>query len=340
LPLEQFQDLCIARTGSAGLQARSKGEKKVASAKNSGRSNAGLKGPHYPSHSDGVAAAHEGASIMATAVRQPAVAGRFYPANAQHLRAEVETYTTVRADASAESEPRIRAMGCIVPHAGYVYSGHVAGAVYRRLDLPRRMVILCPNHTGMGEPLAIMSEGAWHTPLGDALIDEAMANQLKSRMPLLAEDQAAHRYEHALEVQLPFLQVLAPGFRFVPITVGTSNFDALSALGVVIGSVAGEAGEPVLVIASSDMNHYESDDITRVKDRRAIDRILALDPRGLYETVHQANISMCGYGPAVVMLTAAKKLGATQAELVRYATSGDVSGDRDMVVGYAGIAVY
>ena len=340
MPLEQFQDLCIARTGSAGLQARSKGEKKVASAKNSGRSNAGLKGPHYPSHSDGVAAAHEGASIMATAVRQPAVAGRFYPANAQHLRAEVETYTTVRADASAESEPRIRAMGCIVPHAGYVYSGHVAGAVYRRLDLPRRMVILCPNHTGMGEPLAIMSEGAWHTPLGDALIDEAMANQLKSRMPLLAEDQAAHRYEHALEVQLPFLQVLAPGFRFVPITVGTSNFDALSALGVVIGSVAGEAGEPVLVIASSDMNHYESDDITRVKDRRAIDRILALDPRGLYETVHQANISMCGYGPAVVMLTAAKKLGATQAELVRYATSGDVSGDRDMVVGYAGIAVY
>ena len=231
-------------------------------------------------------------------------------------------------------------MGCIVPHAGYVYSGHVAGAVYRRLDLPRRMVILCPNHTGMGEPLAIMSEGAWHTPLGDASIDEAMANQLKSRMPLLAEDQAAHRYEHALEVQLPFLQVLAPGFQFVPITVGTSNFDALSALGVVIGSVAAEAGEPVLVIASSDMNHYESDDITRVKDRRAIDQILALDPRGLYETVHQANISMCGYGPAVAMLTAAKKLGANHAELVRYATSGDVSGDRDMVVGYAGIAVY
>jgi len=277
---------------------------------------------------------------MATAVRQPAVAGRFYPANAQHLRAEVETYTTARADASARSEPRIRALGCVVPHAGYMYSGHVAGAVYRRLDLPRRLVILCPNHTGVGEPLAIMSEGSWHTPLGDVPIDEAMANELKSRMSLLAEDQEAHRYEHALEVQLPFLQVLAPGFQFVPITVGTSNFEVLSALGVVIGSVASEAGEPVLAIASSDMNHYENDDVTRVKDRRAIDQILALDPRGLYETVHQASISMCGYGPAVVMLTAAKKLGATQAELVRYATSGDVSGDRDMVVGYAGIAVY
>lgn len=277
---------------------------------------------------------------MANAIRQPAVAGRFYPANAQHLRAEVETYTTPRAEASAETELKIRAMGCIVPHAGYMYSGHVAGAVYRRLDLPRRMVILCPNHTGMGEPLAIMSEGAWHTPLGDARIDEALAGQLKVRMPLLAEDPVAHRYEHALEVQLPFLQVLSPGFQFVPITVGTGNFEALSALGVVIGSVAAEMGEPVLVIASSDMNHYESDADTRVKDRRAIDQVLALDPGGLYETVHQAKISMCGYGPAVVMLTAAKKLGANRAELIRYATSGDISGERDMVVGYAGIAVY
>ncbi len=277
---------------------------------------------------------------MATAVRQPAVAGRFYPADAQRLRAEVETFTTARADAVADSAPKIHALGCIVPHAGYIYSGHVAGAVYRRLDLPRRMVILCPNHTGMGEPLAIMSRGAWHTPLGDAVIDEEMADHLKALMPLLTEDQEAHRSEHALEVQLPFLQVLAPEFQFVPITVGTGNFEVLSALGVVIGAVAAEASEPPLVIASSDMNHYESDDITRVKDRRAIDQVLALDPRGLYEIVHEARISMCGYGPAVVMLTAARKLGATQAQLVRYATSGDVSGERDQVVGYAGIAVY
>src|SRR5271165_2141036 len=277
---------------------------------------------------------------MPTAVRQPAVAGRFYPANAQHLRAEVETYTTVPASASAAPEAKIRALGCVVPHAGYIYSGHVAGAVYGRLDLPRRYVILCPNHTGMGEPLAIMSEGLWHTPLGDASIDEELAVQLKAKLPLLSEDQEAHRYEHALEVQLPFLQVLAPGFRFVPITVGTSNFDVLSALGVVVGSATAETGEPVLIVASSDMNHYESDSMTRVKDRRAIDQLLALDPRGLYDVVHQADISMCGYGPAVVMLTAARKLGATQAELIRYATSGDVSGDRDMVVGYAGVAVY
>jgi MEMO1 family protein len=277
---------------------------------------------------------------MPTAVRQPAVAGRFYPGNAQHLRAAIETFTTTPANASAGPEPKIHALGCVVPHAGYMYSGHVAGAVYRRLELPRRYVILCPNHTGMGEPLAVMSSGAWHTPLGDASIDEGFAEQLKSRLPLLSEDPEAHRYEHALEVQLPFLQVLAPGFRFVPITVGTSNFEVLSALGVVVGSVAAEAGGPVLVVASSDMNHYESDSVTRVKDRRAIDQLLALDPRGLYDVVREADISMCGYGPAVVMLTAARKLGATRAELVRYATSGDVSGDRDMVVGYAGVAVY
>ena len=277
---------------------------------------------------------------MPTAVRQPAVAGRFYPGNAQHLRSAIETFTTTPANASGEPEPKIHALGCVVPHAGYMYSGHVAGAVYRRLELPRRYVILCPNHTGMGEPLAVMSSGAWHTPLGDASIDEGFAEQLKSRLPLLSEDPEAHRYEHALEVQLPFLQVLAPGFQFVPITVGTSNFEVLSALGVVVGSVAAETGGPVLVIASSDMNHYESDSVTRVKDRRAIDQLLALDPRGLYDVVREADISMCGYGPAVVMLTAARKLGATRAELVRYATSGDVSGDRDMVVGYAGVAVY
>jgi MEMO1 family protein len=221
-----------------------------------------------------------------------------------------------------------------------MYSGHVAGAVFRRLELPRRFVILCPNHTGMGEPLAIMGEGAWNTPLGNAPIDEELATEMKAHMPLLAEDSTAHRCEHALEVELPFLQVLAPGFQFVPITVGTSNFEALSALGVVIGKSLLNRKEEVMVVASSDMNHYESDSVTRVKDRRAIDQLLAVDPRGLYDVVHEGNISMCGYGPAVVMLTAAKKLGATKAELIRYATSGDVSGEKDMVVGYAGIAVY
>lgn len=278
---------------------------------------------------------------MTTAIRQPAVAGRFYPGNAQRLRAEVEIFTTVRATSGQEAtEATIRALGCVVPHAGYVYSGAVAGAVYRRLELPPRCIILCPNHTGMGEPLAIMSRGAWHTPLGDVPVDIELAEALKAETPLLSEDQEAHRYEHALEVQLPFLQVLKPGFRFVPITVGAGSFEALSALGSAIGKRLADLAEPTLVIASSDMNHYESDSVTRVKDHRAIDQLLALDPRGLYDTVRDGNISMCGYGPATIMLTAARIMGATKAELIRYATSGDVSGDRDMVVGYAGIAVY
>jgi AmmeMemoRadiSam system protein B len=278
---------------------------------------------------------------MSTAIRPPAVAGRFYPGNAERLRAEVETFTTTRAATAQEaSEPKIAAKGCVVPHAGYMYSGAVAGAVYRRLVLPRRTILLCPNHTGKGEPLAIMSEGAWRTPLGDVMIDSELAESLKRTMPQLEEDSEAHRFEHALEVQLPFLQLLKPGILFVPIAIGTSNFDALTELGKAIAACLSNLPEPVLIIASSDMNHYESDSVTRVKDQRAIEQILALDPHGLYDIVREAHISMCGYGPATIMLTSTRSLGANKAELIRYATSGDISGDRDMVVGYAGIAVY
>ena len=275
---------------------------------------------------------------MSTDIRPPAVAGRFYPADAQELQSEVRTFTQ-SSEPTAVQPVKVRALGCIVPHAGYVYSGAVAGAVYRSLELPSRYVILCPNHTGRGEPLAIMSQGSWQTPLGMVAIDTELAEALKTRFPLLAEDEVAHRFEHALEVQLPFLQVLHPEFRFVPIAVGTGQFEVLSALGISLAAAIRELSDAVLVVTSSDMNHYESDSITRVKDRRAIDQILALKPRGLYEVIREAKISMCGYGPAVAMLTATLKLGATKAELIRYATSGDVSGDRQMVVGYAGIAI-
>lgn len=269
---------------------------------------------------------------MATQVRQPAVAGRFYSGNPEQLRKDLQQYTSVTGN-------KIHAIGCVAPHAGYMYSGHVAGAVYARLQLPKRYIILCPNHTGVGEPLAMMSAGSWRTPLGDVMIDTQLAKDLVARFPLLSEDEIAHRAEHALEVQLPFLQELAGEFKFVPITVGTSRFDALSALGVTMADAIQDCGERVLIVASSDMNHYEPDDTTRVKDRKAIDQVLALDPKGLYETVMKEDISMCGFGPTVAMLTAAKRLGAKSAQLVKYATSGDVSGDKETVVGYAGIAV-
>ena len=266
-------------------------------------------------------------------LREPAVAGRFYPANAAALRAEVRSYL-------ARQQERLPAIGCIAPHAGYVYSGQVAGAVFSRIDIPSSCIVLCPNHTGFGRPLAIMKEGGWRTPLGDSLLDSDLARRLSLAFPALVEDSAAHRSEHAIEVELPFLQVVRPDVQFVPIAIGTSRLLLLEQLGEALATVVETSERSVLIIASSDMNHYEDDSTTRVKDRKAIDRILALDPRGLYETVINESVSMCGFGPAVAMLTAAKRLGAHQAELVQYATSGDVSGDRETVVGYAGIIVH
>lgn len=273
----------------------------------------------------------------AIAIRHPAVAGRFYPKDPRKLIAELESYLSLTGP-SPTTQP-IAALGCVVPHAGYVYSGHVAGAVYSRLEIPARCIVLCPNHTGMGTPLSLMIRGAWQTPLGDVPLDEELAESLMAGFPLLAEDSAAHLSEHAIEVQLPFLQVRQPRVAIVPIAIGTRRYEALAGLGETIGNVVSAARERILVIASSDMNHYESDPVTRIKDQKAIERMLALDPQGLYDVVTSEEISMCGFGPAVAMLTAAKHLGATSAELIKYATSGDVSGDRQMVVGYAGIAV-
>jgi AmmeMemoRadiSam system protein B len=162
---------------------------------------------------------------------------------------------------------------------------------------------------------------------------------LKRRFPALEEDAAAHRAEHAAEVELPFLLIRQPELRFVPIALGTRQFEPLEQLGHALADVIRAQEDAILIVASSDMNHYESDVVTRVKDHRAIERILTLDPRGLYDLVTEQKISMCGLGPAVAMLTAARALGAKSAELVRYATSGDVSGDREMVVGYAGVVV-
>ena len=275
-----------------------------------------------------------------TSVRTPAVAGKFYPGRADELLREVLTYTS---PGTTTKSPPVSAIGCIAPHAGYMYSGSVAGSVYSRLDIPERCVILCPNHTGKGRPLAIMANTNWLTPLGEVAADENMGAQLLRRFPELQEDSAAHRYEHAIEVQLPFLQALIPQLKIVPIAIGTSDYDVLRELGEALGNVIAreeeERKKKVLIVASSDMNHYESDAITRVKDRMAIERVLALDARGLWEVVMNEDISMCGFGPAVVMLTAAKLLGATSATLIKYATSGEVSGDYDSVVGYAGIIV-
>lgn len=289
--------------------------------------------------------------MTTSAVRTPAVAGRFYPGRAEDLLREVREFTSP-SKTPIETD-RVAAIGCVAPHAGYIYSGGVAGAVYSRLEIPERCVILCPNHTGKGRPLAIMANATWQTPLGEVAAEADMGARLLRRFPALQEDSAAHRAEHAIEVQLPFLQTLRPELKIVPIAVGTSDFAVLRGLGEALADVISDRHEKerdeedqkadrperVLIIASSDMNHYESDTITRVKDHKAIERVLALDARGLWEVVMNEDISMCGFGPTVVVLTAAKLLGATSATLVKYATSGDVSGDYNSVVGYAGIIV-
>jgi AmmeMemoRadiSam system protein B len=283
---------------------------------------------------------------MTPAVRTPAVAGRFYPGRAEDLLREVREFTSP--SKTPIETGRIDAIGCVAPHAGYIYCGGVAGAVYSRLKIPERCVILCPNHTGKGRPLAIMANTTWQTPLGEVAADADMAARLLRRFPALQEDSAAHRAEHAIEVHLPFLQASRPELKIVPIAIGTSDFDVLRGLGETLADVIADQHEgdqkaerqaKVLIIASSDMNHYESDTITRIKDHKAIERVLAMDARGLWEVVLNEDISMCGFGPTVVMLTAAKLLGATSATLVKYATSGDVSGDYESVVGYAGIIV-
>jgi hypothetical protein len=214
----------------------------------------------------------------------------------------------------------------------------VAGAVFGRLPKRPTYIILCPNHTGRGAPLAIMSSGEWLTPLGRVPVDSALARLLRRSCHLLMEDAEAHEDEHSLEVQLPFLQRSVGEFKFVPIAIGVGGYSGLESLGHSIAQAVGPAAA-VMIIASSDMNHYEPDSLTRQKDRKAIDKILALDPPGLYEVLRHEDISMCGYGPTIAMLTAAKDLGAQGAELIKYATSADTSGDRDAVVGYAGIVV-
>jgi MEMO1 family protein len=264
-------------------------------------------------------------------LRLPAVAGRFYPDNAEELTATVREYARPHAH-----QVTAQVKACLVPHAGYRFSGPIAGAVYSRIALPSKIFILGVRHFPRGAPLAVISSGFWRTPLGDAPVNETLAAAFRGECPLLHEDSVAHAREHSLEVQLPFLQVLSPGFSFVPIALGTLRFDDLVAVGKALARLLA-ANPETLLLTTSDLNHYEDDATTRLKDKKAVDQILALDPRGLYDLCARENISMCGLGPAVAMLTALRALGASHAELVRYATSADVSGDTSSVVGYAGL---
>ena len=267
--------------------------------------------------------------------RKPAVANMFYPGDRNRLKDQLDSF--VRPVPEPET-----VLAAISPHAGYIYSGGVAGKVFSQIRIPEAVVILGPNHRGMGAPVALDASGDWDTPLGSVSINKALAESILGALPhhKIEEDSTAHAMEHSIEVQVPFLQVLRPDVTIVPIALSRMAYDACQEFGRALAQGAVDYGKEVLLVASTDMTHYESQQVTRANDQLAIDRILDLDPKGLYETVVHHNISMCGVIPTTIVLAACKALGATKAELVEYATSGDVTGDYAQVVGYAGFIVY
>ncbi len=268
-------------------------------------------------------------------VRPPAVSGMFYEAAPERLRAQVDACFA----ANPPSPSKEKFIGGVVPHAGLMYSGHVAAAFYAVADLPKRLIILCPNHTGAGHFAAINRQGAWRTPLGDVPIDTPLADALMAKTGLLAEDGRAHAREHSLEVQLPFLQRVLRDFTFVPICLGAHRYEYADEIGAAIANVVKESADPIGILASSDLNHYEDQQSTLRKDQLAIDQVVARDPAELWRVVDDLDISMCGFIPTTTMLVAANALGATNARLLKHATSGDINGDYGHVVGYAAILV-
>ena len=266
-------------------------------------------------------------------IRQPIASGRFYPGTAEQLNALIGSF-------AEDIEDKVDALGVVSPHAGYIYSGSVAAAVFARIEPADTYIIIGPNHTGMGKPFSIMTLGSWQTPLGDVPVDSDLAQSILAKSKYLEEDRTAHQNEHAIEVQLPLLQYIKPHFEIVPIILAVATLEIYREIGSAIAQAIKEAaGKKIVIVASSDMTHYESQEAASAKDKRAIEEILKLDEEALLDRVVKERISMCGYAPVVTMLTAAKILGAKTAELVRYQTSGDASGDYSSVVGYAGVIV-
>jgi len=265
--------------------------------------------------------------------RQPAVAGQFYTNSAEQLRSELKIMIPVTGD-------KKKVLGIISPHAGYIYSGAVAGKGYASIEIPSTVLILGPNHHGAGAAAALHPDGEWLTPLGAVPINDRLNKLIGQHVPFVQSDAVAHQLEHSLEVQVPFLQYLRPDVSIAALCLGHGDYAAVQRIGEGIAAAIRAYGEEVLIVASSDMTHYESAESARCKDNLALERVLALDPEGLLRICRSERITMCGVVPSAVMLAAAKGLGAQQAKLVTYATSGDVTGDYNQVVGYASVTVW
>ena len=265
--------------------------------------------------------------------RRAAVAGAFYPGSARDLKRQLAALIDPQAS-------KVAAKAVVSPHAGYIYSGPVAGAVFSSVEIPDRAIVLAPSHRPIRPVFALMDGGSWETPLGDVPVDADLAAAVLGAGRHAVVDAAAHEREHSLEVQLPFLQYVNPRIAIVPVAVShLAGYDQLEDLGRAVAAAIRSFGRDVLIVASTDMSHYISRRDAEARDALAIRRILALDPRGLFDVVRAEDISMCGVQPTTAALIAAKELGASRAELVKYGTSGDRTGDDREVVAYAGLRV-
>jgi AmmeMemoRadiSam system protein B len=277
-------------------------------------------------------------------VRHPAVAGSWYAGTSAGLRTQIENCFTHKLGPGelpkVVQEGTRNIVGLVCPHAGYMYSGHVAAHAYYELakdGKPDVIVIFSPNHTGRGSALAVMNEGVWRTPMGDVEIDAQTANQILSESRIIDVDDRAHAYEHSIELQLPFLQYLyGSAFKFVPICFLMQDLESSREVGQATAKAL--SGKNALVIASTDMTHYEPQERAEKKDKMAVDAAIKMDEEQYYSTVESHAISTCGYGPTIAAITAAKALGAKKAKLLCYKTSGDITGDFSAVVGYASMA--
>jgi hypothetical protein len=270
-------------------------------------------------------------------VRKPAVAGQFYPEAASEVNAALDKLVR-------PAVPRTKAIAVVCPHAGWMYSGYTAGLVYSAVQVPDRVILVGPNHHGIGSRYAVFSSGAWQTPIGSVPVAEPLASSLLDNCDLLAEDERAHSEEHSLEVQLPMALRANSGVHIVPLLIGgpwpeSGGRHELKQISAAIGQSVQEYGKPVLLIASTDLNHYEDQETSNIKDKLALDAMVDLDPEALMDRVIEKEVSMCGVAATYIVLWAAKTLGARHAELVDYRTSGDVSGDFSRVVGYGGVVI-
>ena len=265
-------------------------------------------------------------------IRQPAVAGSFYPAESHELASQVDSCLNVG------SEPH-NVKGLIVPHAGYVYSGAVAGEVFAAAIIPKLVVLIGPNHHGAGDNIAVSGADSWATPLGEIPIATRLREQLVNNISPLSVDDQAHREEHSLEVMLPFLLRRQPDLQIVPIALGNLPLSDCLQLGTSLAQVVADWNGDVLLLASTDMNHFSTAEISQELDFMAINAMTAYDPKLLYQVVREYQISMCGVLPTIVVMQAAHDLGARKCQLIRYAHSGQVNGDNSSVVGYAGLTL-